>query len=218
MEINEGAKLARKVDSLRETAAAEESRLSKFRIESVKKTNEDIDALVKRRVVLEKEVDHLKEQKRILRIPLDEEWTLATNSAESSRLEEERLNKKLKDLESREIKIDERERGLIIEESRVEDEKVRADMMSEEIAEKLKRTEEVFIELEDRREMFSEAVLLKNNELFSREAVVAAHERDLITREDVLVQKQKELSDKEKQVNDKYATLLRTEQRLKKHV
>lgn len=59
-DVDEGVKLAKKIDLLRETASAEESRLAKFRTETLRLIKEDIDKLIAERDKLKDEVNNLK--------------------------------------------------------------------------------------------------------------------------------------------------------------
>ncbi len=56
VEIDQGMTLAKKIDSLRETASKEESNLAKFRIESLKTIKEEIDEKIRQRNSLESEI------------------------------------------------------------------------------------------------------------------------------------------------------------------
>lgn len=60
-EVDEGIKLARKIDVLRETASNEETKLSKFRAEGLKQLKEDIDGLMSLKTALERDVQTLYE-------------------------------------------------------------------------------------------------------------------------------------------------------------
>lgn len=62
-EIDEGIKLAEKVDLLRETAAQEGANLAKFRIESLKVIKEEIDKLISEKDILKKEIAELIKEK-----------------------------------------------------------------------------------------------------------------------------------------------------------
>lgn len=73
-EIDEGLKLARKVDNLREIKAQEEASLEKFRKDTVSKINEEITALTSQRDTLTSEVAQLKKERKKLMEPLDGEW------------------------------------------------------------------------------------------------------------------------------------------------
>lgn len=58
-EINEGAKLARKIDALRETAALEEKKLAEFREKTLNIIKEEVDVLILRRNKLREEIHTL---------------------------------------------------------------------------------------------------------------------------------------------------------------
>jgi chromosome segregation ATPase len=73
-EIDEGAKLAKRVDGLRETAAKEEAALTKFRIEQVEAMHAEIRPLAAERDALTGEVADLRTQRKALLVPLDKEW------------------------------------------------------------------------------------------------------------------------------------------------
>lgn len=65
-DIDEGAKLAKKIDLLRETASSEETRLNKFREESLHRVKLEIQFLLIEKNNLEKEVASLREEKQAL--------------------------------------------------------------------------------------------------------------------------------------------------------
>ena len=69
IEVNEGYKLAKKVDSLRQTYTDEQKNLIKFRNESVIKVRDEIALVLNERDSLKKEVSTLTEQKKELLIP-----------------------------------------------------------------------------------------------------------------------------------------------------
>lgn len=120
-EIEEGVKLARKVDLLRETSAKEEINLSKFRIEALKKVQSDIDVLINEKNVLQSIVATLQLERKALLIPLDKEWDRVKK--EKIEIEErervvEKVNEKLK---IKEIELSNKSTRLQIEESRIID-------------------------------------------------------------------------------------------------
>ena len=71
-EIDEGVKLARKIDLLRETAAKEGENLAKFREESLKILKKEIIELVTEKQKLSKEVGMLQEEKLKIRKVLEQ--------------------------------------------------------------------------------------------------------------------------------------------------
>ncbi len=65
-EVEEGAKLAKKIDILRETASKEEANLSKFRDQSLRLIKEEIDKLIDEKLTLRQQIEKLKEEKQLL--------------------------------------------------------------------------------------------------------------------------------------------------------
>lgn len=74
-DIDQGLALARKIDTLRETAAQEESNLSKFRSESLFNIRNEIDDLIVRKGSLTNEIEALEAKRINLIKPLDVEWS-----------------------------------------------------------------------------------------------------------------------------------------------
>lgn len=73
-EVDEGKKLAKTIDNLREVKAQEEASLTKFRRETVKTIHEEISRKTEERDALKRENDILKEERAILQEPLDKAW------------------------------------------------------------------------------------------------------------------------------------------------
>lgn len=65
-EIDEGAKLARRVDALREMASKEQAILTKFREETAKVIQEDIDTLIRQRDNIKREIAEAQTRLRYL--------------------------------------------------------------------------------------------------------------------------------------------------------
>lgn len=72
--IDEGIKIARRIDSLRETASQEEKSLEDFRVKTVKVIHSEIDSLIHERDALTTEVEELRKAKKEAQKPLDAEW------------------------------------------------------------------------------------------------------------------------------------------------
>ncbi len=73
-QINEGVKVAKRIDNLRETAASEEVALEKFRKESISAINQEIVLKEKEKNELLKEVSDLEDRKAQALLPLDDAW------------------------------------------------------------------------------------------------------------------------------------------------
>ncbi len=79
-EIDEGAKLAKRVDSLRELSATEEKNLLTFREQAMETVRAELKPLHQEKAVLLQEIRELAVQKKLLQVPLDEKWEEITKA------------------------------------------------------------------------------------------------------------------------------------------
>lgn len=120
---DEGMKLARRVDGLREVAAAEESSLERFRRETLATIHEALTKETAKRDTLRQEVSRLQKDREEALKPLDE---LGEKLAEEEyRLKDEReaLGRTAEALNTREESLDRREHSISDEELRIADQK-----------------------------------------------------------------------------------------------
>ena len=73
-DIDEGVKLAKRIDGLRETLADEEQSLDKFRVAQIEGIKAETAPLEEYLGGLKKEIEELERTRAQLLIPLDEEW------------------------------------------------------------------------------------------------------------------------------------------------
>lgn len=74
VEVTEGAKLAKKIDNLRQMYADEQRNLVTFRNETIKNVQAEINTYFVQKEELQDEIYSLTEQKKELLIPLDRQW------------------------------------------------------------------------------------------------------------------------------------------------
>ena len=79
-EVDEGAKLAKRVDSLRQLSATEEKNLLDFRDKTMAAVREEIAPIHYEKQVLLQDIEGLKVQKKLLLQPLDEKWEEVSNA------------------------------------------------------------------------------------------------------------------------------------------
>ncbi len=96
--IDEGIKLAKRVDSLREVASIEEQKLEEFRTKTLREIQSEIEALTTTKGALEKEVSDLEERKRLALEPLDAEWKRLTDCEADLKRQTDEINAKLAEL------------------------------------------------------------------------------------------------------------------------
>lgn len=106
-EVQEGMKLAKRVDNLREVAAREEESLTKFRVNTISLLKKEIDEKVTERDFLEDTNKVLREERMRLEAPLDltQAWDRVKN-------EQEAVEEWREDVLLREISLTERENNV----------------------------------------------------------------------------------------------------------
>jgi len=104
-EIDEGMKLAKRVDSLREVAAAEEASLKKFRSETLQAINAEITANTTKRDELTQEVHSLEERKAEALKPLTKELETIKDSLELIEVKSDLLDKWKEAIERKEREL-----------------------------------------------------------------------------------------------------------------
>lgn len=124
-EIEEGRKIAERIDTLRETVSEEEASLERFRVETVSKINDEIIAKTTERDTLEHLLVELREQRVQLLKPLDEEY-------EGVRIQRLQLTQWEESLTSREESVIEKE-GLADEDSKEAQKRLQRAKAQEEI-------------------------------------------------------------------------------------
>lgn len=212
-EIEEGLKLARRVDGLRETASEEEAKLTKFRIKSVEQLHSEIKPLEDKKQSLLDEVRELEHRKKIAQIPLVAEWKLLTKAKEElEKLTEEIFRKK--------SYLAQKEKEVVDTLKQVTEEKARVETLKRTTLEKLTQSENTFVkaqkesdEVKKQAESILSSARLRNKDSLRREADVSVLEREIKIRQESLLRHEVDLTNRERAVKDKYQTLLRTQKR-----
>lgn len=211
IEIDEGAKLAQRIDSLRSTAARESEKLRKFRDESLAQTKKEIDALISKKAVVQRELEVLEENKRIALLPLDKE------KKDLEALREEVTAFKAK-VSQQQVFVNEDKRQLRLK-------NLRLDESDKKTKERLSQAEDSFKKAKELEEENRKVLALskenlnindteiteRNKSIDSKEALVLSKERECEIRTKILDDKEKELNLFDQQLKDRYQTLLRTE-------
>ncbi len=213
--IAEGAKLAKRVDALRETVAHEEVGLDKFRMETVTKIQSEIDTKIQERDAILEHITTLKGERKALLIPLDAKW-------KEVKEREEKVAAKADSTAQREVQLEldisvnvERERRNRIEQDRLANERGAAEQLRI-AAERMNKSAS-----KDLMDARAEAQKLVSNAQAIEEAALIKEKR-LTLLEGALTQRQKvndyqtKLNNEERiRVRDAYATLERIKSKLK---
>ena len=206
-DIDEGVKLAKRIDGLRETLADEEQSLDKFRVAQIEGIKAETAPLEEYLGGLKKEIEELERTRAQLLIPLDEEWDKVNKLKEELKQKEhevgevQKATKKDKDEAREELRT-------------AKDAKKQAVFCEKEAENKLN---DATIELRNAKELKEQAVTtIREADIYKHEAlaIVTEEQRKLKLREEALViNEEKNEEDREEiaatklQLEDQRATL-----------
>lgn len=212
-----GLKLAKKVDELREMNSKEELNLEKFKNETSKIVQKQIDDLITKKNALDYEVRVLEGKNKLLKKPFEDEWESISNK---TIIDLENMDASLKRRESEvsktEIELYERTRLFFAEQNSLRDKLRIAEQNAEETDRKLKEVDEIWTNSKLRESEVNRTLDAKVKDMSEREANVASQERDFAIREDAIKSASKALAQREKFINDKYKQLMKSVEEQKK--
>jgi len=214
MEIDEGVKLSRRVDTLREVHANEEASLDRFRRETLKAIHDEVTTESAKLDTLRSEVATIQEQRTLALKPIlierDElEKDKTTHASNCATLEQDRirLNSELFSANKWQNELKKEEERLaalhlqVLSAMNEVDANVKATMTTRDEAESLRlRTVELKTKLED--------------EIVTRETLMAQKESELVAREDKLKKAQQKIEIDKEWIADRRAMLARDSERL----
>ncbi len=209
-EIDEGKKLAKRVDVLRETVVEEERNLLAFRDKTVSSIQQEIDAKMGVRDGLLHEVADLEHTRAQLKVPLDAEWVKVRSFKKELDTQKLSLNAKNLALAIQEKEIAENAHEAELELGRTANFK---HIAAQALVRATKTLEDAQRSSADTRAeataYFAEAELVHTAAL-KREATVAARERDVMNREVNVDAYEARLFKKELELKEGWKVLLGT--------
>lgn len=214
-EVEEGVKLARKVDDLRALLASEEANLAKFRNETLSAISVELQEQQSKVDVLKNEVSDLTGKRNVLLEPLDAAWEAVKLSWRESGEREAELNllqttlsHREADVVVREAQIDSRTKGNI-------DTHEQALLTVQQASEALQRLSET----QEKLTRYDEHLEERENDLSAKEANLSARiqkrENSLKEKEELLLEREEVVNSREKQIRDRERTHERNVNRLK---
>lgn len=216
-QIDEGVKLARKVDTIRETLVEEGGNLQRFRTETVAIVQADIDRYLRAKEELIGEVRTLEKRRSDALIPVDAEW-------EKIRLVADKMTKRELAIVLDRERLTEREREIEASEKETLNEKGRATdlrrMASEHLVsadETLKEAREASAEMRNKAQVVLFAAELKEREVDLKEKEIKKREDEVAKTKQRQTAKDQEQAMHDRTIKDKYETLERTIKRISKH-
>lgn len=214
-EIDEGLKLARKIDNLREVRAAEEAALETFRRETLTNINEEISQKVTERDTLKAEVTGLEKRKKEAQEPLDNEWVKVSDTKAELDRRGEGLDARESILQSRETELNARERFITKVNLTASGREERAIELLKEAEQNKKDTKLALEEAQKTKEVAEAHRKEVEESLVKREQAVSSREEGVKLKEEAADAREVELNKRETQIADREATLERTLKRIK---
>lgn len=215
-QIDEGVKIATKVDELRRVHAEEERSLYEFRDKSIETLKKDIGPLLNQKENLLEEIKELQDRKQVLLdIPIEASLKeMEERKAKISEIEEG-LKNRLEYLLSKNLEIDLRFKELVKAEEKLSREKDLVENTRSKIVVVNAETEKILNQAQSKIAEIMEYEKTMKTQFKLEDAKIINRSTDLDNRENSLNKREKELNEKEKFINDKYATLERTVNRIK---
>ncbi len=194
LKIEEGLKIAHRVDVVRQTLLAEEAGLEKFRRETMAKIHEETVRLLQKVEDLKGEVGQLETRRAEALKPLDNEWAALAEA-------KKQFNVDLQDLNEKSVVVAEREKQAAKAVKQASDALTRAATRDDVSREKLneanayhreaKRARKAALTVEAKAKALSEAM---EAELTHRDMEAAARERSVTMKEATLNERETELA------------------------
>jgi len=210
-ELDEGKKLASRVDTLREIAATEETKLDKFRHESLEVIGKEIADKTAEKDALERELRIKRQEREELERPLDEKKA-ALDKREAE------LNERAEEIAQKDAQLKlsvaaniQRERDNEVERGRIADERATASrnlIESEQLHTDAKR---IMKEAVEKDEILSKALTLRENRVQKREDATTEKEKSFIDREKRLDAYENRLFLWEQNLKDSWKVLLESQ-------
>jgi mRNA-degrading endonuclease YafQ of YafQ-DinJ toxin-antitoxin module len=213
--IDEGVKLAKRIDNLREVVATEEEKLEQFRSETVSAIYKDIRKAEVKRDALFVEIGKLQSELKIMRLPLDAEWDEVRKEQKDIEFQRSEITNKLKLVNDAEKHAE-----YLVKEAKTVDviANTRNDVAKKLLKEAEAKHEEAEETLDRARKADNEATVLYEKmmkELTHRDMECATRERGVTMKEEQLNARETELANGWRLLEDRKATLERSLSKLK---
>lgn len=217
-EIEEGKKLAQRVDRLREIAVQEEASLASFRAKTLKAINTEIKQVTVERDSLLEEVKTLRNELELGFSELKKAEKQLKDKEKEVLLYEEQVETRLKLVKEKEksIKADFEQNKRFIR--RIENLNSHLLRIHPLVEERLETAESVLEEIELKKFQFETFYNQFTKELRGKDIEVASRERDITIKEERVKNTERLLNEREIQLRDRELTLEREFNRLKKRV
>lgn len=210
-EIEEGMKIAKRVDVLRQTSASEEAGLDEFRRKQLAHIQSQIDPKILELQAIESEIRQRKQEREVLLRPLSEKW----NEVKQKEIE---IDKKAEETAQKEAQLKlsisaniQRERDNEIEGGRIADERARTTEILVQTDKLHSAAKEELAYAQKKGDVMNAALALREKEVSIREGNVAKKGIENKEYFDKLVKYEQKLFLDDLQIKERWKVLLNTE-------
>lgn len=212
-DIEEGLKIAKRVDSLREIKVQEEAALEKFRSETLSHINDEIIKKNQELDALEHEVKDLQKRRKEALEPLDKAW-------EDYRMADTAINQQREEQLAREHQLGDRETDIKEAEKKAKALTHTASLRAADATRRLQQADEALkqaaqarIEAENDREKAAQELDHASTLLINREQSLTLAESNATLREAKIAERERHNREEARRLADMRATLEREQQR-----
>lgn len=209
IQIDEGVKLAKRVDDLRMKVNEETSTNQKFKQETQKQMNIEIEKLNVQKTLLVNEIEELEVRKATARIPLDAEWELLESKQTSFDLKSTNLDEKDHFLGQKEAELKIFETEIAQKKANLEDEKAKNDAFFEYLKNFEKNLANQQSDIGTNAQAVEKQLAGREGDVKRREDKVSVREHDVVLREKHIDADRIALNQKESSLLDREGVLQR---------
>lgn len=193
LEIAEGVKLAKRVDTLREVAANEESSLTKFRTNTISEITKEIAQMVMDRDQMKVSNQILKEERERLLAPIDlkEEWRVVAKDKKEVEMWKEDLLTREIGLTGRENSVREAQVGFVDRERDIKNKEEWIERTINQTQAANVETQRILLETQNVLNRTNGEIAERNEVLKVKENEITAKEAELLQREEQVREDQK---------------------------
>ena len=215
-EVDEGRKLAGRVDALRQLQAKEEAELQKFRRETLANIHEEITTKAQERDQLKQEVSKLQDDRAEALKPLTKEREELDSKIAKLLFLKGEVSTAKEALKTEVVEIKDSKKEVKLELQRAKEEKRQADALLKDAESSLKEAEDSRVWAEKTKEGTQRLRDLVEKELRERDGKTATKERELLMKEAQIIAREEVIKKEWIIINDQRATLERAFKRLQK--
>lgn len=208
-DIDNGLKLARKVDALREDLSKEEQKRDLFINANTTELQKRLGELSSTIAIKEKEVEVLEDKKRELMKPLTLEWDKLKEQQKELEEKEIDLNNLKSTLTLLQGELDRRSKELSIDESRHEELKKEINIQVEKVSNASLEAQNTLIQAREEEKRILSIARIKEGNVVKKEKELSLRESAIVSRESQLSKEEKEIINEKIRLADMRRTLER---------